>query len=104
MSADNGIYIAKFPDGYRVVHATAIENIDFYSVGSKERIAVLKDYFGKSKIITSYEKAILTAQKMAKIILSDSMCPILEYGINYIGEYEAFYLREKNLKYLLKIL
>ena len=27
MSADNGIYVAQFPDGYRVIHAQAIDNL-----------------------------------------------------------------------------
>ena len=27
MSADNGIYIAKFPEGYRVAYAAAIEKM-----------------------------------------------------------------------------
>jgi hypothetical protein len=45
MSADNGIYIAKFKDGYRVTHAQAIENVDYYKVGTKEYLETLKDYF-----------------------------------------------------------
>ncbi len=37
MSADNGIYIAKFPEGWRVIHAQAIENINYYPKGSAKR-------------------------------------------------------------------
>jgi hypothetical protein len=33
MSADNGIYIAKFPDGFRVAYSSAIENVDYYRKG-----------------------------------------------------------------------
>lgn len=34
MSADNGIYIAKFPNGYKVAYAMAIENVDYFPKGS----------------------------------------------------------------------
>lgn len=84
MSADNGIYIAKFPDGYRVCHGQAIENIDYYPAGSKERKVTLKTYFGTSELFAERIPAILAAHEMAKGY------EILEYGICEIGECEAF--------------
>ena len=90
MSADNGIYIAKFSDGYRAVHATAIENIDYYPAGSAERKNELKSYFGKAKIFATENEAYIEAKRLKEIILDDDFCPILEYGICYLGELEDF--------------
>ena len=57
MSADNGIYIGKFPDGYRVTHAQAIENIDYYPHGSRKELEMIRNYFGKSQVFPTYEEA-----------------------------------------------
>lgn len=84
MSADNLVAIVKFPEGYRVAECQAIENIDYYPVGSKKRKEVLKAYFGKSEVFQSEKEA----QDQA-IILAEE-CPILEYGIGFLGEYESF--------------
>jgi hypothetical protein len=84
MSADNGIYIVEFPDGFRVAHCQAIENIDYYPEGSKERKEMLKSYFGKSKVYKKFKKANKKAWKMAQDYT------ILEYGIAFLGEYESF--------------
>ncbi len=88
MSADNGIYIAQFPDGYRVVHTSAIENIDFYPEGSIERKQMLKDYFGESEVFVNYryayEHALILNEKL------NEMDVFLEYGILSLGEYESF--------------
>jgi hypothetical protein len=89
VSADNGVYIVKFPDGYRVCHAQAIENIDYDPVGSKERKDCLKDYFGTSKIYQSKDEAIVAAHKLYDEIMNDDF-PVVEYGVRYIGEYEFF--------------
>ena len=95
MSADNGIYIAKFPDGYRVAYAQAIENIDYYPAGSKKRKKTLKQYFGRSPIFKKYKKARKYASRLYHKMEKDERYEmfrvfILEYGICYIGEYEAF--------------
>lgn len=85
MSADNGIYIAKFPDGYRVAYAMAIENIEYYPKGSKERKEALKDYFGGSEVYVNEDEAILAGHNLAKEY------HYLEYGVSCIpGELEAF--------------
>lgn len=91
MSADNGIYIAKFPDGYRVAHAAAIDNLDYYPEGSEERKQVLKDYFGDAKVFQTHEEAYSEAKRIEKEWVKDDedFC-FLEYGICTIGEYEDF--------------
>ena len=90
MSADNGIYIAEFPDGFRVIHAQAIENVDYYPEGSENRRKELERYFGKSELYDSEESALEKAKELAKEILEDDFCPVLEYGICFIGKYENF--------------
>lgn len=90
MSADNGVYIAKFPDGFRVTHAQAIENIDFYPKGSVKRKDTLRSYFGKSKTYPTLEDAYVQAHKLEAEVLNDDFCPILEYGVCFMGEYESF--------------
>ena len=84
MSADNGIYIAKLPDGYRAIHAQAIDNLDYmaskYGYGSPEHVAEVHAYFDDALPIADKDAAILTAHKMAEDY------EILEYGVCYIGE------------------
>jgi hypothetical protein len=84
MSADNGVYIAKFPDGYRVAHAQAIENIDYYPAGTKERKAMLKNYFEKSDLYETKEQAFAMGYRI------ESEFSWTEYGVCYVGEYESF--------------
>jgi len=95
MSADNGIYILKTPrhedkheqilDGnifeYRVAHAQAIENIYWeYEDGNPEEIII---YFGGCEIMKEKE-AHEEAFRLEHKIISDPICPILEYGISTI--------------------
>jgi hypothetical protein len=90
MSADNGIYIVKFSDGYRVSECQNIEDIDYFPIGSLERKMVLKNYFGESKLYISINEALKRAHEIAKEILNSDF-PIIEYGIQCIsGEYESF--------------
>ena len=89
MSADNGIYIVRFPDGYRVAHLQAIENIDFYPAGSAERRQQLKEYFGASPVFSVIRLAYEYAFKLQAEWLSEPDA-LLEYGVQFIGEYEAF--------------
>ena len=78
MSADNGVYIAEFRDGFRVAYASSIENIDSYPVGSEERKKQLKNYFGNSAVFPSKDSAILEAHRIADEISNDGP---LEYGV-----------------------
>ena len=95
MSADNGIYIAKFPDGYRVTDVVGcIENIDYHRKNTKARKKTLAEYFGDSKLFKTKRGAYRQAQKVYERFTEyeDKFgigCPI-EYGIGYVGEYEEF--------------
>lgn len=90
MSADNGIYIGRFPKTettpedyeYRVIHATAIENLhwtptDTLEENSREIVA----YYKSASVITQ-DEAQKKAFELEKEILADDFCPVLEYGIN----------------------
>lgn len=89
MSADNGIYVAKFPDGYRVAHCQCIEDVDFYAANTFGRKSVLKVKFGRSKVYATKNEALLAGHEMEQEIReSDWPGNILEYGVSYIGEYE----------------
>ena len=76
MSADNGIYIHKFKDGYRVVHAQAIENIYWKKGKNKYNYRILKDYFKESPIFKTKSEAIVYAFDLNKKIDYET-----EYGI-----------------------
>ena len=84
MSADNGIYIAKFPDGYRVCYGAAIENVTYYPVGSEERKYQQKNYFEHSPIYPTEQEAVLAAHALSKEY------EYLEYGISFLGELEGW--------------
>lgn len=66
MSSDNGIFIAKFPDGFRFAYGVASHNLDFYPEGSKKRKKELKLYFGKSEIYSTEELAFVAAREVYK--------------------------------------
>ncbi|MFH1226808.1 MAG: hypothetical protein V1701_02755 [Planctomycetota bacterium] len=86
MSADNGIYIVKFPGGYRVAICGAVENIWFYPKGSEERKQELEKYFGKSRLFRTLKEAELHACKIGRKNAT-------EYGIQYLGKYESFRMK-----------
>jgi TPR repeat protein len=78
MSADNGIYIAQFKDGYRVAHCQAIENC--YDDETRDLYRVL--YFSRSEVLTLQQ-----AYKKAREIYDEIMdgdLPVLEYGMSQI--------------------
>ena len=89
MSADNGIYILKSPKGnsfeFRVIHAQAIENINYDPDESGFNIEALKTYFGRAQVFSDEDKAAKEACSMADAVVGDTFCPILEYGISYIS-------------------
>jgi len=89
MSTDDGIYIAKFLDGFRVTYSQAIRNIDYYPEGSKERKEELKRYFKYSPIFETVGRA----ERFARFLKhkeTTAYCKNPEYGISYIGEYESW--------------
>ena len=91
MSADNGIYIAEFPEGFRVAYASAIDNITYYPEGSIERKAELKSYFGDSDVYTK-NGAFDKAQAIYKEIKGEfDDHGIIEYGICILPDkFESF--------------
>jgi hypothetical protein len=87
MSADNGIYIVKFPDGYRIAHTQAIDNIEYYPAGSALRKEYLSQTFGRSPVFADKGDALLAAHALADEVAKYG---VLEYGVCYLGEYESF--------------
>lgn len=86
MSADNGIYIAKFPVDdsyfeYRVVEAQNIEDC-FPNEATPENVtdATVVKVFGNCKVFMSENKAHAHAQKLYDKVMA-SECPIVEYGV-----------------------
>lgn len=86
MSADNGIYIGRFPKTpgsteyeYRTIHAQAIDNVFFQEPEGNPYFVV--EYFKEAEP-TSEAEALNRAFAMEREILEDEMCPILEYGIS----------------------
>ena len=89
MSADNGIYILKTKDQYRIIHAQAIENIywehdnryAYYSNCGTNRLVPSRvvEFWGNSK----YTKDEAIAFKVAHAMLNkiERNCGICEYGI-----------------------
>ena len=82
MSADNGIYILKTKDQYRVVHAQAIENLwwSYIDMDNQDEIVPTRimEYYNDSLVFTDETKI----QKVAHIILKNF--PYVEYGIQTI--------------------
>jgi hypothetical protein len=90
LSADNGIYIAEFSDGFRVIHAQAIDSIGYFPPGSTERRDMLEEYFGPARLIRTREEALIEAKEQAAKVLSNKHWAILEYGIIDLGQLEDF--------------
>ncbi|KKN26702.1 hypothetical protein LCGC14_0871820, partial [marine sediment metagenome] len=84
MSADNGIFLLKSPlyvgkirEEYRVIHAQAIDNLDWeVPEGWDYNPEQLVAYFGKCKVLTEKE-----AQNEASRLYEEYAVPICEYGI-----------------------
>jgi hypothetical protein len=84
MSADNGIYVFVSPTStgreYRVAHAQAIDNIDYFEEGTPECEAMEVVYFGSAKICKSHNEAMEEAINELKKV------PFTEYGISFLPE------------------
>ena len=95
ISSDNGIYILQSNDGYRVIHAQAIDNLYWWQKSDGKNWECrdelnpeeLINYFGKCKIIKTDEEALKEAKRLY-IEVIDSYCGILEYGISYIKDWQ----------------
>jgi len=91
MSADNGVYILKSKDGYRVTHAQAIDNLWYWEEDESKRFKelnpkYLKIYFEDCKVVSTNIEALSEAKKMA-IEINRQGLP-LEYGIQFIVGWE----------------
>ncbi len=82
MSADNGIYIGKFYEGYRVIHAQAIENCEG-SPDDDVTLAYINTYFGKAKVFRTSDEAWTEARYIYDQMRLDDFF-ILEYGISEV--------------------
>ena len=86
MSADNGVYILEMKDQARVIHAQAIDNLNWTWLGggqSREKFVptAVVEYFGGVKPMTLQE-AHDEAHRLYKDILDDDF-GICEYGIQH---------------------
>lgn len=79
MSADNGIYMLKSKDGYRVIKASAIENVwlNYDELDPN----YLKKYFGKAEVFIDRSKAFDEALRLESQGTT-------EYGIKTIPGWE----------------
>ena len=76
MSADNGVYIKQFSDGWRVAEFTNAEELDNYGlVGSQGWQVIHAFMFRDGTSFKEYKDAWAYAQKLA------DACSVLEYGI-----------------------
>lgn len=83
MSADNGVYILKTRDQFRVIHTQAIDNLfhscvdpNFYMNHPGKFVpSRVLEYFGPSKCTSDYDMA----KRVANGILHS--LPVCEYGI-----------------------
>ena len=87
MSADNGIYIAEFDDGFRICHGSAIDNLDFFET-EKERQQEIYNYFHDSALFSSKGQALEAAQKLYDDVMEKFY--IIEYGIQFLGHFGTF--------------
>lgn len=94
MSADNGIYIAEFPNGYRVIKAAAIDNLSLGDKVIKEKY--VRDYFCKAKLIPNLDAATRIAFKMEQEGYT-------EYGVNNIGFFDLEFDYYKEVDKLIKL-
>jgi hypothetical protein len=90
MSADNGIYLAKFPDGYRVAYGAGTDNLDYFPKGTKERKEELRKFFGKSEVFETRKEASRKAHEMEEKFMKEDDFGVLEDGVCYLGEFESF--------------
>jgi len=76
MSADNGIYIHKFPDGWKVCHGQAVDNIYYEPDESGYNQTELKRFFANSPLYESEDAAREAAWR-----LYEKYDGMLEYGV-----------------------
>lgn len=92
MSADNGVYILEAKDGFRVIHAQAIDNLWYWEYPNPHECSQLnpkyiKQYFGEAKIFKTIDEAYKAAKEIYDEIMSSDF-PVIEYGISFIQGWE----------------
>ncbi len=94
MSADNGIYILESKDGFRIVHAQAIENLMWWDGCAVEGLnpKYVYDYFKYSKLIKDRGEAYIEAFDLYKELSAEGF---VEYGIVPIVGWEDKEFPEK---------
>ena len=75
MSADNGVYIHEFFNGWAVTHGQAIENIYWKRGNKKYNYKALRDYFKYAPIFKTRVEALNYAMEEYRKL------DICEYGI-----------------------
>ena len=78
MSADNGIYIHKFDEGFKVCHAQCIENIHWHPDESGYNQDELETYFEGSLLYKTEDEALRAASALLKEV------EWTEYGICFV--------------------
>jgi hypothetical protein len=86
----NGVYIAKFYDGYRVGYSTGglveLYKINMYPIGKKEYNRIVFDCFGNSVIYSTIHSATIAA--MTIFLKYKEQNIFIDKGIQYLGELE----------------
>ena len=78
MSADNGIYIHKFRNGWAVTHTQAIENIYWERGNKKYNYKTLNEYFKNAPRFKTREEALVYAMDYYNKL------EICEYGVSEV--------------------
>jgi hypothetical protein len=103
MSADNGIYAIKYKENdYRVVHAGAIENLDYYERETDDWKQTVIDYFNDSKTYSTHKDVMKEAYRIAAVMGNDG--DFIEYGVQYLGEYRIDFKEVRRRETLQEIL
>lgn len=80
MSADNGVYIAEFKDGFRVAELSAVENLYYVLEENDEELReTWRVCWGNAKLFPTVEEARAYAFELAED------CWFLEYGISQLS-------------------
>jgi hypothetical protein len=82
MSADNGVYIHKFRNGWRVVHSQCVENIYWNPGKDGYNHKELRKYFAGSPLFSKEEYALAYATKLYKDVVGEF--GYVEYGIKIV--------------------
>lgn len=79
MSADNGVYISQWRDGYRVAHFTNVDAVEEYPATHPVGAALRWQRFKDSPVLVTRKEAYKVAEDI------ESSLSVCEYGIMWIG-------------------